>query len=126
MLKCNSNQMLVFMEQYFFLKCRDLTLSSKIEEVVQKYSIDLNKEGSIFIARDTRKSSPSLCQAVLDGISCLENNQVTDFGLASTPVLHYLVVCKNGNESYGKCSKEGYYSKISAAFCSAIGDVSIY
>lgn len=60
---------------------------------------------------------------MLDGLSCFENNEVANYGLASTPIIHYLVVCRNGNEAYGKCSKEGYYAKLSAAFSDAIGKV---
>lgn len=35
--------------------------------------------------------------------------------MVTTPMLHYLVVCKN-NPLYGESSVEGYYTKISSAF----------
>ena len=41
---------------------------------------------------------------------------VTDYGLLTTPQLHYMVFCRNSNGQYGKATVEGYYQKLSLAF----------
>ena len=62
-----------------------------------------------------RGSSPSLCQAVIDGIEAA-GGECTNYGVLSTPQLHFFVVCKNTNGEYGKATEEGYYEKIGKAF----------
>ena len=44
----------------------------------------------VFLAKDTRESSPILLAAVKKGLDCL-NVPYTDFGLLTTPQLHYIV-----------------------------------
>ncbi|XP_076345832.1 phosphoglucomutase 3-like protein nst isoform X2 [Tachypleus tridentatus] len=61
------------------------------------------------------QSSLHLAQAVIDGVQSLEGH-VENFGILTTPQLHYLVRCKNTNEQYGESSEEGYYRKLSKAF----------
>ena len=41
---------------------------------------------------------------------------VTDYGLLTTPQLHYMVFCRNSKGQYGKATVEGYYQKLSSAF----------
>lgn len=41
---------------------------------------------------------------------------VTDYGLLTTPQLHYMVYCRNTQGQYGKATTEGYYQKLSKAF----------
>lgn len=41
-----------------------------------------------------RSSSPSLCETAIKGISSL-NGHHKDFGIVTTPFLHYMVYCKN-------------------------------
>lgn len=50
--------------------------------------------------------------------------QILFSGLLTTPQLHYMVICKNTAEDYGKCSETGYYEKLSAAFIKLVKDVS--
>ena len=71
--------------------------------------------GSVFIAKDTRESSIKLANAASNGIQCL-NGKFTDFGYLTTPQLHYIINCKNTNESYGKPTEDGYYFKYSNSF----------
>ncbi|CAB4060596.1 PGM3 [Lepeophtheirus salmonis] len=54
--------------------------------------------------------------AVLDGIECDKLSKCTDFGVVTTPQLHFFVVCKNTKGAYGNHSEEGYYKKLSNAF----------
>jgi len=70
----------------------------------------------------TRPSSEPLCRAVLDGVASA-GGEVKSFGLVSTPLLHYLVVCHNTNGAYGQASEEGYFNKLSKAFKKFRGDV---
>jgi len=39
-----------------------------------------------------------------------------DYGLVTTPQLHYMVCCCNTNGCYGSPTVEGYYQKLSQAF----------
>ncbi|XP_048456545.1 phosphoacetylglucosamine mutase isoform X3 [Rhincodon typus] len=60
-------------------------------------------------------SSLNLAQAVIDGVSALDGTY-QDYGLVSTPQLHYMVCCWNTMEHYGTATVEGYYQKLSQAF----------
>lgn len=62
-----------------------------------------------------RPSSPSLAKAVIDGITSI-NGKVTDYGVVSTPQLHFFVTCRNTNNAYGSPDEEGYFSKLATAF----------
>lgn len=39
-----------------------------------------------------------------------------DYGIVTTPQLHYFVACKNTNQAYGVPTEEGYYRKLCGAF----------
>ncbi|XP_050398269.1 phosphoacetylglucosamine mutase [Patella vulgata] len=69
----------------------------------------------VIYGKDTRPSSIPLAQSLQDGIVAL-GGEYHDFGLLSTPQLHYLVVCTNTNGAYGQPTEEGYYNKLSLAF----------
>ena len=94
-----------------------------LQEIVDQNQIDLNNPSSVFIGRDTRKSSPSLAQAVRDGVNSV-NGVMTDFGVVSTPQLHYNVVCQNTDGAYGQVGEEGYFKKLTDAFKKIRGSVS--
>ena len=42
--------------------------------------------------------------------------QSIDYGLVSTPQLHFFVTCHNTKKAYGEPNEEGYFSKLSSAF----------
>ncbi|KAM9355189.1 phosphoacetylglucosamine mutase isoform 1-T2 [Pholidichthys leucotaenia] len=86
-----------------------------LETIKDKEAINLNQEAVVFVGRDTRNSSPRLSQSVIDGVCCL-NGRITDYGLVTTPQLHYMVCCHNTGNKYGKPSLEGYYQKFCQAF----------
>jgi phosphoacetylglucosamine mutase len=49
--------------------------------------------------------------------------QSINFGLKTTPMLHYLVRCINTagtSDAYGEPTEEGYYKKLTAAFATAV------
>ncbi|KAL6459681.1 hypothetical protein MHYP_G00314400 [Metynnis hypsauchen] len=90
-------------------------LCSALKDIIEKEAINMSETASVFIGRDTRPSSPSLSQAVLDGVSCL-GGQIQDYGLVTTPQLHYMVRCRNTHGCYGTDTLQGYYQKLSQAF----------
>ncbi|NXL48864.1 AGM1 mutase, partial [Podilymbus podiceps] len=94
-------------------------LQKVITEICQKAAVNQHKDASIFIGRDTRPSSEKLTQSVIDGISVL-GGQYHDYGLVTTPQLHYMVCCRNTQGQYGKATLEGYYEKLSKAFTELI------
>ncbi|NXX95530.1 AGM1 mutase, partial [Centropus bengalensis] len=94
-------------------------LQKIITEICQNAAVNQHKDASVFIGRDTRPSSEKLSQAVIDGISVL-GGQYHDYGLVTTPQLHYMVCCQNTQGQYGKATLEGYYKKLSKAFTELI------
>lgn len=50
--------------------------------------------------------------SILDQCVCFK----IDYGLVTTPQLHYMVCCRNTHGSYGTATVEGYYQKLSKAF----------
>ncbi|CAN9507767.1 unnamed protein product [Ophioblennius macclurei] len=89
-------------------------LFAVVKEVVQKEAIDFNQEAIVFVGRDTRSSSAALCKAVIDGVSALCGHS-KDYGLLTTPQLHYMVCCKNTKGKYGEATVEGYNRKLCQA-----------
>ncbi|CAL8115036.1 unnamed protein product [Orchesella dallaii] len=101
----------------------DEKLSERIVSLIETSKIDLSTRSSVIVGRDTRQSSPALCQAVIDGIKAVEeDSEIANFGIVSTPILHYLVVCTNGGGTYGEPTVDGYVSKLVNAFRTLIGD----
>lgn len=94
---------------------KDDELATKLTSIVSNNSIDLGFEASVFVGRDTRPSSPFLAQAVVDGVNSI-NGKVTDYGVVSTPQIHFFVACQNTNKAYGSPDEDGYFSKLSSAF----------
>ena len=72
-----------------------------------------------------RGSSPALCQAVIDGIEAA-GGRCSNYGILSTPQLHFFVVCQNTNGAYGKATEEGYFEKLGKAFLLFGNGVSIH
>ncbi|XP_029890152.1 phosphoacetylglucosamine mutase isoform X3 [Aquila chrysaetos chrysaetos] len=94
-------------------------LQKIIIDICQKAAVNQHKDALVFIGRDTRPSSEKLSQSVIDGISVL-GGQYHDYGLVTTPQLHYMVCCQNTQGQYGKAMLEGYYEKLSKAFTELI------
>ncbi|KAM4529460.1 phosphoacetylglucosamine mutase [Fundulus diaphanus] len=90
-------------------------LLTTLKDIIEKEAIDMSQEANVFVGKDTRSSSASLSQAVLDGVKALGGHS-KDYGLVTTPQLHYMVCCQNTQGKYGEATLEGYYSKLSQAF----------
>ncbi|XP_040563395.1 phosphoacetylglucosamine mutase [Lepeophtheirus salmonis] len=94
----------------------DSDIEEVLKSIIKEQGIDISVKSNVFVGYDTRTSSISLSKAVLDGIECDKLSKCTDFGVVTTPQLHFFVVCKNTKGAYGNHSEEGYYKKLSNAF----------
>lgn len=90
-------------------------LFDSITNIASELKIDLNAESSVVIARDSRATSPLLAKATKDGLESIPNTKYEDYGLSTTPQLHYYTRTKN-DHTFGELSENGYYSKMSSAF----------
>ncbi|WAR21522.1 AGM1-like protein [Mya arenaria] len=79
----------------------DFQLVEMVSSIVQQENIDLSAEASVIFARDTRSSSVELSQALQHGIAAMKAD-FCDFGLLTTPQLHYML------SDTGKYSSEVY------------------
>lgn len=51
---------------------------------------------------------------------------MTDYGLLTTPQLHYMVCCRNTGGQYGEATIDGYYHKLSTAFVELSKQVKVF
>lgn len=93
----------------------DKELEKEIEHIMKDFEIDMTIKAKVYVGMDTRYHSPMLARAVLNGISTLKGIP-HDFGIVTTPMLHYFVVCANTSNRYGNPTEEGYYNKMVNAF----------
>ncbi|CAH0401646.1 unnamed protein product [Chilo suppressalis] len=92
----------------------DNDLESTTAEVIKQVNADMALKASVFIGMDTRYTSPRLAAAAANGVIALKGTP-KEFGIVTTPMLHYCVKCRNDN-TYGTPTEEGYYEKIVGAF----------
>lgn len=71
-----------------------------------------------------RPSCVNLVNIACEGIASV-NTKATKISLCTTPVVHYLVKCKN-DSSYGVPTTEGYYNKLITAFETLWKEVNFY
>ncbi|XP_034556024.1 phosphoacetylglucosamine mutase [Notolabrus celidotus] len=90
-------------------------LINALKDIIEKEAINMIQEANVFVGKDTRSSGVRLAQAVLDGVSALGGHS-KDYGLVTTPQLHYMVCCQNTQGKYGEATVEGYYNKLCRAF----------
>ncbi|KAJ2895857.1 hypothetical protein IWW38_002190 [Coemansia aciculifera] len=86
--------------------------------IVEKEGIDLSVRAKVAYARDTRPSGPLLQKALEDGLAALDVD-AANFGIVTTPQLHYFVRCLNTANStspYGEPTEAGYNKKYGQAF----------
>ena len=88
-----------------------------LQNIVKVAEIDESMSAKVVLGMDTRPSSVALVAAVKDGVEAA-GGVVEDFGLLTTPQLHYMVCCINTNGEYGEATEDGYYKKLSSAFIS--------
>ncbi|CAH0554621.1 unnamed protein product [Brassicogethes aeneus] len=100
----------------------DDQLESVVSEIVKEFKIDnMNERFEVYIGKDTRPSSPSLAEAAAHGVRAIGGKPM-DFGIVTTPQLHYFVRCRNSRNEYGQPNEVGYYTKLCTAFKKLRGD----
>lgn len=93
----------------------DTDLIQYLKTIVNEQNINEDAPAMVIIGRDTRDSGWSLSRSAIDGINAA-NGTIRDFGIITTPQLHYLVVATNTNGAYGEPTVDGYYAKFVNAF----------
>ncbi|EME41151.1 hypothetical protein DOTSEDRAFT_73550 [Dothistroma septosporum NZE10] len=86
--------------------------------IAEKLNVDVSRPANVIYGRDTRPSGLRLVKAVEAGLK-VTGVDYKDFGILTTPQLHYLVRATNtqaDKNPYGEVSEEGYYKKLAAAF----------
>uniref|UniRef100_A0A182QQ20 Phosphoacetylglucosamine mutase n=1 Tax=Anopheles farauti TaxID=69004 RepID=A0A182QQ20_9DIPT len=99
----------------------DADLEAQVAKICADEAIDNNEPARVFVGMDTRYHSPQLSRAVVNGILALKGT-VTEFGIVTTPMLHYFVTCTNTQGAYGVPTEEGYMGKLIAAFKTLRGE----
>uniref|UniRef100_A0A8D0LJX7 Phosphoacetylglucosamine mutase n=2 Tax=Sus scrofa TaxID=9823 RepID=A0A8D0LJX7_PIG len=90
-------------------------LARALVAISEEAAVNLHQDAFVVIGRDTRPSSEKLSESVIDGVTVL-GGQFHDYGLLTTPQLHYMVCCRNTGGQYGEATIDGYYHKLSTAF----------
>ncbi|XP_062573911.1 phosphoacetylglucosamine mutase-like [Saccostrea cucullata] len=93
----------------------DNELGSALQALVKTLGVTSLNNSRVAFARDTRPSSPALAEALEAGIKTA-GAQCQNFGLLTTPQLHYIVRCINTSGEYGKPTEDGYFEKLTGAF----------
>jgi len=81
----------------------------------KEYSKSAEYRANVIVAHDTRASCALLLDAFTCGVQDL-NGKLINYGLLTTPQLHYMVRCINTSGAYGQPDEKGYYKKLSGAF----------
>lgn len=93
----------------------DDDLEAEVAKIIQAEKIDMNANANVYIGWDTRYHSPVLSRAVMNGVIALKGN-MKEFGIVTTPMLHYFVFSHNSRGAYGAPTEAGYISKLVTAF----------
>ncbi|KAL3698975.1 hypothetical protein R1sor_016997 [Riccia sorocarpa] len=89
-----------------------------VEEIVKKEDIQFGSaSGKVLLARDTRRSGPSLVEAARKGIEAVSGVSAEGKGVLTTPQLHWMVRATNKG-SVG--SESEYFDTLSSAFRSLL------
>jgi phosphoacetylglucosamine mutase len=99
-------------------------LLSKINKIVEVCGIDLQQRASVIVGRDTRPSGMGLVRSLSDGVAAMVGD-FKDYGILTTPLLHYLTRCLNTEgtpQSYGEPTEAGYYKKLADAYKKIVHD----
>ncbi|KAJ3257470.1 Phosphoacetylglucosamine Mutase [Boothiomyces macroporosus] len=93
-------------------------LQAALDDIIKKCKINMDAPANIVVARDTRPSGEALVASLKDGVKAL-NGKITDYGLQTTPQLHYVTRCintANTPNAYGEPTTDGYHKKLADAF----------
>ncbi|KAI5962262.1 PCM1 [Candida pseudojiufengensis] len=90
-------------------------LVSTLEKIVKDLNIDLEVASNVVLGRDSRESSPRLSESTIDGLKSVPNTNYEDYGLLTTPELHYITKTYN-DPNFGEKTEHGYYEKLANSF----------
>jgi phosphoacetylglucosamine mutase len=103
----------------------DDELESEVAKIIAQQKIDMNAHSNVFVGMDTRYHSPAMGRAVVNGVRALKGN-AREFGILTTPMLHYLVFTHNVRGAYGTPTEAGYVNKLVTAFKKLRGEFLIF
>ncbi|KAL9613833.1 MAG: hypothetical protein Q9167_001629 [Letrouitia subvulpina] len=86
------------------------------------FQIQEDTKAYVVFARDTRASGPRLVSALAAALEATET-EFTDYGLLTTPQLHYITRCLNTKGTpyeFGEPNEQGYYEKLAASLGAAM------
>ncbi|KAJ2615807.1 hypothetical protein H4S08_001077 [Coemansia sp. RSA 1365] len=96
----------------------DEQVADVLGSIAKAEALDLSVTPHVIYARDTRPSGPALQAALEDGLAAL-NADATNYGIVTTPQLHYFVRCLNTSgtpAAYGEPTVSGYNHKYGQAY----------
>ena len=88
------------------------------DELVDELRKIHDRPAKVIFGRDTRPSGIHLVKALKASLDALQV-EYTDYGILTTPQLHYLVRCINTKGTpyeFGEATEKGYYEKMAKAF----------
>lgn len=96
----------------------DTEILSIYNDLVAKLAIDTSLPGRVIYGHDSRASSAAMVAALEDGFK-VSGAEVANYGLVTTPQLHYIVRClntQNTDSAYGAPTELGYYEKLAESY----------
>ncbi|CAR22277.1 Phosphoacetylglucosamine mutase [Lachancea thermotolerans] len=87
-----------------------------LQNLVSELGLDTDALGSLAVARDSRESGPRLLHALLNGSRVLPNIRITDYGLLTTPQLHFLTSKRNELPNDTAIDRFFYYKEFLSAW----------
>ncbi|OMJ12212.1 Phosphoacetylglucosamine mutase [Smittium culicis] len=94
-------------------------------DIIKNEDINLDRASNVLIACDTRPTSNALIETLKLGLKAI-SSEFTDYGVVTTPQLHYFVRCINTMSSpspYGIPSVEGYNEKMATSYKTFLNNV---
>lgn len=103
----------------------DEELYKEYIKLAEQLGIDTSSPANVVLAKDTRESGPALVKALTDALDAV-NAKYHDYGIMTTPQLHYVVRCINTKDDptpYGEPTEEGYYQMLGDAYKQLMANV---
>ncbi|CEP63370.1 phosphoacetylglucosamine mutase PCM1 LALA0_S08e00870g [Lachancea lanzarotensis] len=92
------------------------SFATNLEELVKTLKIDTNRSGGIAVARDSRESGPRLLEAFEAGVQAFPTLRIRDYGILTTPQLHFLTSKTNEFPQNVEKDEKLYYNEFLSAW----------
>lgn len=89
---------------------------SRMKELMSELNIQDDVLASIVVARDSRESGPRLLKKLTEGTRVFSNVKIRDFGMLTTPQLHFLTYQCNHLKDITKLNEQLYYTHFISAW----------